>query len=137
MALNLALIPWLGIVGGALALALGRFIRLAQYVRLVGWQRLVGPQGPALLRVAVATALMGLGVYLFGALPLGEVIAIGALIYVILLFGLCAVSLHEVRWLGRALRPPRPPDDPGARRTRLIAHTAPLGSRGCSESCPC
>jgi O-antigen/teichoic acid export membrane protein len=105
VALNLVLIPWLGIVGGALALSLGRLVRLGQYVHLVGWQRLVGPQGSGLLRVAIAAALMGLGVYLARGLPLVAVIAIGGLLYGGLLLGLRAVDPRELRWLGRALWP--------------------------------
>jgi O-antigen/teichoic acid export membrane protein len=105
VALNLALIPWLGIVGGALALSLGRLIRLGQYVRLVGWGRLVGGQGPALLRVAVATALMGAAVYLARDLHLGVALAIGVATYGTLLLALRAVDLRELRGLGRALLP--------------------------------
>ena len=105
MALNLALIPWLGIIGGALALSLGRIVRLGQYVRLVGWERLVGGQGPALLRVVAAAALMGVAVYLARALPLGASLAIGAATYGTLLLALRAVDLDELRWLGRAVLP--------------------------------
>jgi hypothetical protein len=74
-------------------------------VRLVGWGRLVGGQGPALLRVAVATALMGAAVYLARDLHLGVALAIGVATYGTLLLALRAVDLRELRGLGRALLP--------------------------------
>jgi O-antigen/teichoic acid export membrane protein len=66
VALNLALVPTLGIRGAALALVGGRAIRLVQYWRLIGNERLVGRRWGTLLRIALAVTVMGVVVFLLG-----------------------------------------------------------------------
>jgi O-antigen/teichoic acid export membrane protein len=66
VALNLALVPTLGIRGAALALVGGRAIRLTQYWRLIGNERLVGQRWGTLLRIALAVTVMGVVVFLLG-----------------------------------------------------------------------
>lgn len=104
--LNLILVPTMGILGAALALFSGRTIRLAQYWRLIGNERLVSRRWGSLLRVALAAAMMGMGVWLlrrlpaFGALDsttgLVALVGSGAAIYVVAVLALGGVERREL-----------------------------------------
>jgi O-antigen/teichoic acid export membrane protein len=101
--LNLILVPTMGVLGGALALVLGRALRLFQFWLLIGHKRLVEGQWSSLLRGILAAGLMGAAVFLLRGIPLLPCIGIGAGLYVVLILGLRAVDIHELRYLGRAL----------------------------------
>jgi len=101
--LNLILVPAVGVVGAALALVVGRAIRLLQFWLLVGNERLVGRQWQPLLRIVLAAGLMGGALFLLRDLPLLSCIGIGAGLYAVLALGLRAVNIQELRQLGQAL----------------------------------
>jgi O-antigen/teichoic acid export membrane protein len=103
VALNLILIPTLGVIGGALALVLGRAIRLLQFWWLIGSERLIGRQWQPLFRVALSAGLMGGAVFLLRGLPLLPCLGFGAGLYAALVLGLRAVDIQELRHLGQAL----------------------------------
>jgi len=109
VALNLALMPTMGILGAALALVGGRAIRLAQYWRLIGNEYLVSQRWRVLLRVALAAAVMGASVFLLGQAPAfaavdskaGLVVLIGAgvVAYVVALLALGGIERREIEFL--------------------------------------
>ena len=109
VALNLALMPTMGILGAALALVGGRAIRLAQYWRLIGNEYLVSQRWRVLLRVALAAAVMGASVFLLGRMPAfgavdskaGLVVLIGAgvVAYVVALLALGGIERREIEFL--------------------------------------
>jgi O-antigen/teichoic acid export membrane protein len=109
VALNLLLVPTLGIQGAALALLGGRAIRLVQYWRLIGNERLVGGRWGKLARVALAATVMGAAVVLLGqADALGGVdskagllmlISSGALVYAIALVALGGIDQREIKFM--------------------------------------
>lgn len=101
--LNLILVPTMGVIGGALALVLGRAIRLLQFWSLIGNERLVGRQWLPLLRVVLSAGLMGGAVFFLRRLPLIPCVGIGAALYTALVLGLRAVDVDELRYLGKAL----------------------------------
>jgi O-antigen/teichoic acid export membrane protein len=93
--LNVVLVPTLGLMGAALALVSGRAIRLVQFWLLIGNGRLVGQRWHPLLRVALATGLMGAGVFFLRESNLFLAIGSGAALYVVLLIVLRAVERRE------------------------------------------
>jgi len=95
--LNLALIPTLGVIGGALALVVGRAIRLIQFWRLIGNERLIGKHWKPLSRVALAAAFMGVAVFLLRNANLFLCIGCGAMVYGGLLVALRAVDRNELQ----------------------------------------
>jgi O-antigen/teichoic acid export membrane protein len=97
--LNIVLVPALGMTGAALALLVGRTIRLIQFWLLIGNGRLVGRHWQPLLRVASATGLMGAGVFLLREGNLFLVIGSGAALYIVFLIVLRAVERRELRQL--------------------------------------
>ncbi len=109
VALNLVLVPSLGIQGAALALVSGRTIRLAQYWRLIGNDRLVGQRWSTLLRVALAGAAMGVTVFslsqaaTFATIDsktgLLTLIGAGALVYGVALVALGGIERREMEFL--------------------------------------
>ena len=101
--LNLLLVPTLGMVGGALALLVGRTVRLIQLWTLIGSKKIVRQQWQPLLKVLLAAVLMGLAVFSLRWLPLILSIGIGAVLYVLLVLGLRAMSAGELRYLVQAL----------------------------------
>jgi O-antigen/teichoic acid export membrane protein len=101
--LNVLLIPSLGVLGAALALVIGRAVRLLQLWHLIGNDRLVGRQWLPLLRVVLAAGLMGGAVVLLRGLPLIPSIGIGVGLYGALVLGLRAVDVRELRYLGKIL----------------------------------
>ena len=110
VALNLFLVPTIGILGGALALVGGRAIRLVQYWRLIGNERLISPRWRSLFRVGWAAAVMGGAVFLssqnpfFGAadskLGLAALVGMGGVIYVVALVVLGGIERREIELLG-------------------------------------
>jgi O-antigen/teichoic acid export membrane protein len=105
VALNLILIPALGIMGAALAFVLGRSIRLGQYVALLGLRRLLGERWMSLIRVMAAGLLMTLIIYpLRQNLPVS--IGVGIASYGLLLLVLGGVDRAEIALLTRALLQP-------------------------------
>ena len=113
IALNLALIPTLGVIGAALALVGGRVINLVQNWLLIGHERLVGRHWGGLLRTALAAGLMGVAVFFLRELHLAVSIGGGALLYGVLLIGLGAVERQEIHHLVQMI--------PGRRKARLAA----------------
>jgi O-antigen/teichoic acid export membrane protein len=101
--LNLILVPTMGVVGGALALVVGRAIRLLQFCLLVGNGLLVGREWKPLLKVIVAVGLMGMAIFFLRELPLIPCVGISAGLYGGLVLGLRAVNVRELRYLGTAL----------------------------------
>jgi len=101
--LNLILVPTMGVLGGALALVLGRAIRLLQFWLLIGNEQLVGRQWRPILRVVLSAGLMGAVVFLVRELPLAFCIGTGAVGYVALLLALQGVDIQELLLLGRTL----------------------------------
>jgi O-antigen/teichoic acid export membrane protein len=109
VALNLAFVPTLGIMGAALALVVGRAIRLVQFWRLIGDERLVNRRWGSLLRVAFAVIAMGLIVLflsrasVFEALDskvgLVTLIGAGATVYIGALLALGGVDRRELKFL--------------------------------------
>jgi len=97
--LNVVLVPLLGMMGAALALLVGRAIRLAQLWHLIGNERLVGNRWQPLLRVALASAGMGMGVVFLRGTNLLLSICIGAALYGVLLLGSRAVGQNELRFM--------------------------------------
>jgi O-antigen/teichoic acid export membrane protein len=107
--LNLILVPTLGIVGAALALAAGRTIRLVQYWRLIGNDWLVSWRWRSLLRVTTAAVVMGVIVFLLGRVPdLATVdsrweflvlLVAGVLAYCVALVASGAVERREIQFL--------------------------------------
>ena len=107
--LDLILIPPMGIVGAALALVGGRAIRLAQYWRLIGNDRLVGKRWGALLRVASAAAVMGVGVFFLSRAPMFvatdsrwgflALVGAGAVAYVVALVASGGIERREIQFL--------------------------------------
>jgi len=103
--LNLMLVPTLGVMGGALAMVVGRAIRLGQFWFLIGNDWLVGNHWPSLLRVTLAAALMGGTVFLLQDTNLFLCIGCGALLYGGFLVVLQAVEHDELKFmLGSLLR---------------------------------
>jgi O-antigen/teichoic acid export membrane protein len=101
--LNLALIPYLGLMGAALAFVLGRTIRLGQFMALIGPRRLLGRDWMGLVRVTVAGLLMAFIVYVLRQAPLAISIGIGAVAYVLLLLAVRGIDRAEIRFLSGAL----------------------------------
>jgi len=95
--LNLTLIPTLGVLGGALALVVGRAARLGQTWLLIGNERLIGKHWKPLFRVALAAALMGVAVFLLRNANLFLCIGCGAMVYGGLLVALRAVGRNELQ----------------------------------------
>lgn len=105
ISLNLVLVPTLGVVGGALALALGRTVRLGQFWALIGSKRIVGQRWSLWLRTSLAAILMGIAVFFLRPFHLLVGIGVGAVLYAGLLFALQVVGFDEVRFLlGACLR---------------------------------
>jgi O-antigen/teichoic acid export membrane protein len=114
VALNLVLVPTLGILGAALALLAGRTIRLVQFWRLIGNERLVGERWGTILRDVLSAAIMGIAVYGLSAAPfLGVVgsrmalvtlMVVGAMVYIAALFALGGIKRSEVIFLYRVLK---------------------------------
>jgi len=96
IALNLALVPTLGVLGAALAFVLSRTINLFQNVWLIGKDRLLGQRWGVLLRVFLAAGLMGVAVFFLRDLHLAVSIGVGAVLYGLLVFGLGALEWQEV-----------------------------------------
>ncbi|HID63094.1 MAG TPA: polysaccharide biosynthesis protein [Anaerolineae bacterium] len=106
--LNLMLVPTMGVVGGALALVMGRAIRLLQFWLLIGNRLLTGREWQPLLRVILAAGIMGGAVFLLRDTNLFFCIGSGAVLYGILLLSLRAIDRGELRFLlGLLLRRPR------------------------------
>ena len=113
--LNLILVPVWGILGAALALVVGRTIRLTQYWRLIGNERLIGQHWGTVWRVVVPAVGMGVLVHLAGAmlarLPafaaadswrgLLVLIGIGALTYLLALLACGGLERGEIAFLRR------------------------------------
>lgn len=95
--LNVVLVPILGVMGAAWALVIGRAIRLVQFWLLIGNRRLVGRRWQPLLRVALATSLMGAGVLFLRESNLFLAIGSGAALYMVLLIVLRAVKRRELQ----------------------------------------
>lgn len=113
IALNLALVPTLGVIGAALALVGGRTINLVQNWLLIGHDHLVGNRWGSLLRTALAAGLMGVAVFFLSEFHLVVSIGVGALLYGVLLIGLGAVERQEIHHLVQMI--------PGRRKARLAA----------------
>ncbi len=99
IALNLFLVPTIGVIGGALALVIGRTIRLGQFWALIGSRRIVGRRRSLWLRTALAAAAMGVAVFFLRPFHPLVVITTGATLYLILLFALQVIGLDEARFL--------------------------------------
>jgi O-antigen/teichoic acid export membrane protein len=109
VALNLILVPTVGILGGALALVGGRAIRLVQYWRLIGNERLGSRQWRSLFRVGLAAAVMGGAVFMLGQsqffriadskLGLAALLGMGGVIYVVALAVLGVIERREIEFL--------------------------------------
>jgi O-antigen/teichoic acid export membrane protein len=109
VALNLVLVPTMGILGAALALVGGRTIRLVQYWKLVGNERVVGKRWRSLLRVVSAVVVMGVIVFLLRQVPIfGAVdsktgllalIGSGAVAYVLALLAFGGIDRQELEFL--------------------------------------
>lgn len=97
--LNVMLVPTLGVIGAALALVSGRAIRLVQFWLLIGNGQLVGQRWQPLLRVALATGLMGAGVFFLRGSNLFLAVGSGAVLYMVLLLVLRAVEHRELQQL--------------------------------------
>lgn len=97
--LNVVLVPTLGVMGAALALVSGRVIRLVQFWLLIGNGRLLGQRWQPLLRVALATSLMGAGVFFLRESNLFLAVGSGAVLYIVLLLVLRAVEHRELQQL--------------------------------------
>jgi len=97
--LNVVLVPTMGVMGAALALVSGRAIRLVQFWVLIGNERLVGERWQPLLRVALATGLMGTGVFFLREGNLFMAIGSGVVLYLVLLIALRAVERRELQQL--------------------------------------
>jgi peptidoglycan biosynthesis protein MviN/MurJ (putative lipid II flippase) len=106
--LNVVLVPTLGIAGAALALLCGRMVRVVQYWQLVGNERIVGQRWPSLLRIALASVVMGGVVYVCRGIQIvGPVdsrvgllilIAIGFLVYPLALWASGSIERKEWRF---------------------------------------
>lgn len=101
--LNLMLVPTLGVMGGALALVVGRAIRLGQFWFLIGNDRLVGGHWAHLFRVMLAAALMGGTVFFLQNVNLFLCIGCGALLYGGFLVVLQAVEHDELKFMLESL----------------------------------
>jgi len=109
--LNLILVPTIGILGAALALVGGRTIRLVQYWRLIGDERLVNRRWGALARVVLASAAMGVSVFVLSRVPIFAafdskwgllvLIGAGAIAYVVALLASGSVERREIEFMRR------------------------------------
>jgi O-antigen/teichoic acid export membrane protein len=99
VALNLALVPTMGLLGAALATLIGRLTRVILYWRLLGSDLLVGDQTSALVRLGLATVLMGGVVLLLREAHLFLAIGVGAITYGGLLFALRVLDRVEMAHL--------------------------------------
>jgi O-antigen/teichoic acid export membrane protein len=107
--LNLILVPTIGILGAALALVVGRTIRLVQYWRLIGNDQLVSQRWGSLLRVTLAAAAMGVSVFVLSQAPtfaaidskrgLLVLIGAGAIVYVVALLASGGIERREMEFL--------------------------------------
>lgn len=107
--LNVVLMPTLGVMGAALALLLGRTIRLIQFWLLIGNDRLVSKRWSSLLRVVLAALAMGVIVFflrsisIFGAVDskvgLLALIGGGAISYIVALGVLGGIERNEIKFL--------------------------------------
>ena len=97
--LNIVLVPTLGVMGAALAMLMGRTIRLAQFWHLIGNDQLVGSRWQPLLRVALASVGMGVGVWFLRGSNLYLSIGTGAVLYGVLLLASRAVNQNELRFM--------------------------------------
>lgn len=101
--LNLILVPTMGVIGGALALVIGRAVRLVQLWMLIGNERLVGQRWQPLLRVVLAVGLMGGVVFLIREANLVLCVGIGAVAYGVFALVLRAADKRELQLLAGAL----------------------------------
>ena len=107
--LNLVLVPVLGVMGAALALLLGRTVRLIQFWLLIGNSRLVSSRWGMLFRVVLAAVAMGGILLLLSQVPvfvsidsrLGLLVLIGAgaLTYFAALLALGGIGRHELEFV--------------------------------------
>jgi len=103
VALNLVLVPALGVLGAALAFVLSRTINLFQNLWLIGKDRLLGQRWGALPRVFLAASLMGVAVFFLREFHLAVSIGVGAVLYGLLLFGLRVLEWREMTRLVRMI----------------------------------
>jgi O-antigen/teichoic acid export membrane protein len=96
VALNLLLLPTLGVVGAAFARLSARGIRTGQYWKLLGSELLVGDRWKEVARVVLAAGAMGAGLFLLRDLDLFISIGAGGGLYVIALIVFRAVKRDEV-----------------------------------------
>jgi O-antigen/teichoic acid export membrane protein len=107
VALNLALVPRIGLMAAAVMTVVTELILVGQYLWLLRDGMRQVPWGSTLLRPAAAALLMGGCVLLLDALPLLLVVAIGAALYGGLLLLLGVLGPDEWRFV-RGLRGPAP-----------------------------
>ena len=99
VALNIIMIPTLGVIGAAIALVAGRAIRLIQTMFLIGRERLSSYRLGELAKAFLAAGIMGVGVFLLRTTPIFVAMAAGGLLYILLLFALRVVDGEEIRGL--------------------------------------
>jgi O-antigen/teichoic acid export membrane protein len=99
VALDLALVPTLGLLGASLAFLVARAILTVLHLDLVGVRLVIGRTWPDLLRVVVAAGVMGVGVYLLRDQNLFLAIGAGAAIYAVALLVVGAIRVSEIAQL--------------------------------------
>jgi O-antigen/teichoic acid export membrane protein len=94
--LDLVLVTTVGVTGAAVARVSARGIRTGQYWRLLGSELLVGKRWREIVRVVLAAAGMGVGVFFLREMNLFLTIGIGAVLYLALLFVFRAIGRDEL-----------------------------------------
>ncbi len=103
VALNLVLVPTVGVVGAAWARVGARGIRVGQYWKLLGNTLLIGDRWKELVRVALAAGVMGVSLLFLHRLNLFLAIGIGGVLYAAFLLIFRAVEQDELEQLIKLL----------------------------------
>lgn len=105
--LNLFLVPVRGVIGAAIALVIGRIIRVLQFWRLLGSAWVVDTW-ISILKIVLATGLMGFAVWYLKELNLILIIFLSANLYIFLIVISRTVSIRELSYILNSLRVRKP-----------------------------
>ena len=103
VALDIVLIPTLGVMGAAIAEVGARWLRVALHWRLLGTDRLTGGRWLPLIRVILSALSMGAVVFLLRDMHLFIMVGVGALAYLVLILVTRAVEPQEIRQILRMI----------------------------------
>ncbi len=103
VALDIVLIPTLGVMGAAIAEVGARWLRVALHWRLLGTDRLTGGRWLSLVRVTLSALAMGAVVFLLRDMHLFVMVGVGAVVYLVLILVTKAVEPQEIRQMVRMI----------------------------------